>query len=91
MVGLHRPSNEIYQTFRDYWAVGFGLTAGLAGMDFDLHPVQLVDFLLGVLFIDFASDDYGTTRGMQFDRLDWELMRSLHGIERSKLWEQGGD
>ena len=88
--GLHRPSNEIYQTFRDYWAVGLGLTAGVAGLDFDLHPVQLVDFLLGVIFVDFAMDDYGTTRGMKFDRLDWELMRSLHDIERSKLWQAGG-
>jgi hypothetical protein len=87
MAGLHKPSNEIYQTFRDYWAVGFGATAGLVGANVDLHPVQLVDFLLGVIFIDFARDDYGTTRGMHFDRLDWELMRSLHDIERSKLRE----
>jgi hypothetical protein len=87
MIGLHRPSNHIYQSFRDYWAVGFGLTPGFVGVDFDLHPVQLADFLLGVLFIDFAKDDYGTSRGMQFDRLDWQLMRSLQDVERAKLWE----
>jgi len=87
MAGLHKPSNEMYQNFRDYWAVGFGATAGLAGANVDLHPVQVVDLLLGVLFIDFARDDYGTTRGLNFDRLDWELMRSLHDIQRSKLRE----
>lgn len=87
MIGLHRPSSRIYQSFRDYWAVGFGVTAGTVGADVDLHPVQLADFLLGVFFIDFAKDDYGTSRGMEFDDLDWALLHSLQDIERAKLWE----
>jgi hypothetical protein len=91
MAGLHRPSSRIYQDFRDYWAIGAGATAGLAGADVDLHPVQLFDFLLGIFFVDFARDDFGTTRRMRLDNLDYQLLRSLNNVERADTWQGGAD
>jgi hypothetical protein len=87
MVGLHSPRNSIYQDFRDFWAIGVAVTAGLAGAELDLHPVQLFDFIGGVLFLDFSRDDFATTRGLRFSGVENDLLRNLAEIERAKLWE----
>ena len=86
MVGMHWPSDELYQTYRDYWAIGASVTLGLVGFEFDLHPMQIFDFVGGVLFMDFARDDLATTRGMRFNAVETELIRSLSNVERDRVW-----
>lgn len=86
MAGMHWPSDELYQTYRDYWAIGASLTLGLVGVEFDFHPVQIFDFLGGVLFMDPARDDLATTRRMRFNSLEIEAIRTLGDIERRRVW-----
>ncbi len=64
LAGLHRPSDPFHQEWRDYWSVGFAVTAVVAGVDFDLHPVELADFVAGFTTIDFLADDFAGTRGI---------------------------
>jgi hypothetical protein len=87
MIGLHSPNNTLYQDFRDFWAIGVSVTAGLAGAEVDIHPVQLFDFIGGILFLDFSRDDFGTTRGLRLSGVENDLLRNLAEIERAKLWE----
>ena len=87
MAGLHSPRNSLYQDLRDFWAIGVSVTAGLAGAEVDIHPVQLFDFIGGILLLDFARDDFATTRGLDFSSVENDLLRNLAEIERAKLWE----
>jgi hypothetical protein len=87
MIGLHNPTNSLYQDFRDFWAIGVSVTAGLAGAELDLHPIQLFDFIGGILLLDFARDDFATTRGLKFSSVENDLLQNLAEIERAKLWE----
>ncbi len=66
-LGLIGPSDPLYQEYRDYWAVGAQVTAGVIGVDFDFHPVQFADFLLGWTTFDFLNDDFASTRGIDDD------------------------
>lgn len=88
MAGLHGPRNTLYQDFRDFWAIGASVTAGLAGVEVDLHPVQLFDFIGGILFLDFSRDDFATTRSLRLSSVENDLLRNLSEIERAKIWEQ---
>jgi hypothetical protein len=43
------------------WGVGAGLY-GLVGGEFELHPVEIADFVCGMFYIDFMWDDIGHRR-----------------------------
>ncbi len=81
--GLHRPMDELYQEMRDYWAVGASATAIFIGAEFDLHPLQLADFLAGFVGLDFLNDDFGRTRGLELDPVEWNLLAELGEVRRS--------
>jgi hypothetical protein len=87
IAGMHRPSSPLYRDYRDYWALGASTTAGIAGAEIDLHPVQLFDLIGGIFFLDFAHDDLATTRRLKLDRMEHELLTSLSEIERARVWE----
>ena len=58
-VGILVPSDAPFAERRmDYWAVG--AHAGLlpVAASVDVHPVELLDAVLGFLFIDILDDDY---------------------------------
>lgn len=42
---------------RDYWGVGAEATAAIVNVGVELHPVELPDFLLGLVGVDFRGDD----------------------------------
>lgn len=70
--GLNRPSEPIYESARDFWAISMCggtillLPIPLAGADAELafHPVELADFLVGWVGRDISRDDLG--RGWGF-------------------------
>ena len=61
--GLYRPSHKLYQTHKDYWAVGASVTLVLSGIEFDVHPAQIADFVAGIVTVDLLDDDFARTRG----------------------------
>ena len=57
--GFPEPTQRVYDFFdgsRDYWAVGGALGLCLDG-ELYVHPVELVDFVLGFFLIDIKEDD----------------------------------
>jgi hypothetical protein len=57
--GSNCPGYPVFQEDLDYWAVGAKVIAGVVGLEFDIHPTQIADALLGFLFIDIMQDDIG--------------------------------
>jgi hypothetical protein len=84
LVGMHRPSDPLYQEIRDYWAIGGGGTVGVMGAEIDFHPLQLADFLAGLVGIDFLNDDFATTRGLRFDSRERKLLQQLATLRASE-------
>jgi hypothetical protein len=80
LTGLVEPTDPVFQEYRDYWAVGVGLTVVVIGVDFDLHPVELADALVGFTTIDFLHDDFAGTRGLRLNRDDREILSGLGAV-----------
>ncbi len=58
--GFPLPTQRVYDFFdgpRDYWAFGGSLGLFVDG-DLYVHPVELVDFVLGFFLIDIKDDDF---------------------------------
>jgi len=56
---LVTPNDRVYNFYdgsRDYWSIGFS-AAAIAEVEFDLHLVEVVDFITGIFFIDLKADD----------------------------------
>lgn len=84
IVGFHRPTDLLYQEYRDYWAVGASVTALFLGIDFDFHPIELGDFLGGLVCLDLCNDDFSHTRALNLNNLDRRLLLDLARIWKSK-------
>lgn len=57
--GMPLPSEPIYDMYtgaRDYWEIGVAVDA-LVGVSFEIHPVEIADFITGFFFIDIKGDD----------------------------------
>ena len=83
IAGLHRPSSEIYQDYRDYWAVGASMSSFI-GLDIDFHPLQLADFIVGWGTVDFLNDDFAQTKGPSFTRQEAGLLKQLSAVAHSQ-------
>ena len=84
LVGMHHPSDRLYQEIRDYWAVGASATVGAVGFEADVHLLQIVDFLAGWVGIDFLHDDFAHTRALRFDATEPKLLAELSGVRQSR-------
>jgi hypothetical protein len=82
--GIHRPSYPLYQDFRDYWGIGASATVIFLGAEWEVHPVQLADFVAGFFSIDFLNDDFGHTRGLQYRGNEPMLLREIWEVHRSE-------
>lgn len=88
--GMHSPLDPLYQDWRDYWAVGAGAHLVFLGVSVDVHPLQLADFVAGLVGLDWLDDDMARTRatpslGRERARLMialQELLRDEQGLAR---------
>jgi hypothetical protein len=78
--GFHAPGDELYQRYRDYWAIGAGATAVVAGVDVDIHPVEIFDFLVGWATFDPLNDDFGDTEGLDLTSHEEQLSKALGAV-----------
>lgn len=76
LAGVHDPYHFFYQNHRDYWAFGFSFTFLFFGIDYDIHPVEVADFLCGWALLDFLHDDFASTQSLGLSR-----------EERARVWE----
>ena len=62
--GLSQPGYPIYRdNVRDYWGIGGHLPLLLASVEAEVHPVELVDLVLGFFMVDLRGDDLGVKSG----------------------------
>lgn len=83
LAGVHKPSEDMYQDFVDYWAVGGSATAAIAGASADVHPLQIYDMLVGWFLFDPLNDDFGHTVGVHMQSQENTYIRMLGEIARS--------
>ncbi|WP_372364624.1 hypothetical protein [Candidatus Uabimicrobium sp. HlEnr_7] len=66
--GLKSPTDDIYQTSRDFWEVGAQVQLAPITVDVGFHPVEMLDFIGGIFFLDFLNDDLGTSESIYLPR-----------------------
>ncbi|MBI5207461.1 MAG: hypothetical protein HY934_06685 [Candidatus Firestonebacteria bacterium] len=85
---LHKPSENIYQDYRDYWGIGGKIGFFFLGGEAEYHPVEIYDFLAGFLLMDPLHDDLATTRRLQYTSEQKKTMSELLDlIKDSKIVE----
>lgn len=84
VAGIHNPMDEVYQEFTDYYAIGSSVTLIFFGVEANVHPIQIPDFIVGIFFIDFLRDDFAHTRSLRFSRTEKQRISELLRINRSK-------
>jgi hypothetical protein len=47
---------DIYTGERDYYSIGVD-AAAMGAISFELHPIEMADFVTGLFFIDLKGDD----------------------------------
>ncbi len=82
--GLHQPGSRLYQEFRDYWGLGASATAGFIGVEAEFHPLQLADFLAGIVGVDFLNDDFSHTRGLKLDAVEGRVLAEIRQLRTSE-------
>jgi hypothetical protein len=80
VVGTHEPTSFVYRNYRDYWAIGARAVGGVGGVGADVHPVEVLDALAGLFFVDFLHDDIGHGRSWRFTPQDVAAFESLCGL-----------
>lgn len=75
--GITGPMRERYQQFDDFWALGAHVTAGVVGVDVDIHPLEIFDLLVGFVLFDPLNDDFASSDGLDMSKLEWQLIRDL--------------
>ena len=55
---IPEDSATLYRLHRDYTGVGAEATAGIVNVGGEIHPVEVLDFVVGFLGFDLSSDDY---------------------------------
>lgn len=74
---LHTPSHNLYQEYRDYWGIGGKLGLGFIGAELEYHPLEIFDFLAGIILFDPLNDDFATTRRLIFTDLQKQNLKTF--------------
>ncbi len=74
---LHVPSEKIYQEYRDYWGVGAKIGLIYLGLEVEYHPIEIYDFLLGLVTFDPLNDDFAHTRRLRFASSQIENLKKM--------------
>ena len=84
LAGVHRPTDEYYQEYEDYWSEGISLTIGYVGITIEGHFVQAADFLAGFVGVDFLNDDFAYTTALSLSPEEETLILDLSRAVRSE-------
>jgi hypothetical protein len=78
---FHRPSHPLYQEYRDYWAIGveanFSIVLIPLYLRIEIHPIEVFDFLAGIVLWDPLGDDLATTRRLVFDSNQKNMLKGM--------------
>lgn len=75
--GLKQPGAPPYALSTDYYGIGGHVMAGLLALHLEFHPVQLVDAVAGLLFIDPMNDGYIVNRPIRLSPEEKDAARRL--------------
>lgn len=76
--GLKQPGNPPYDFSTDYYGVGAHVMAGLLAVNVEFHPVQLIDAVAGLLFLDPMNDNWGMNERIRLTEEELEAARNLY-------------
>jgi len=79
---FHTPSKALYQDMKDYWGIGGRVGVVYLGVEAEIHPIELVDFLGGIFLFDPLNDDFATTRSLKFTSRQRDVVKSYVSIVR---------
>lgn len=74
---FHKPSETVYQNYRDYWSLGGHFGFFIVGAEFEYHPIEIYDFFAGIALYDPMNDDFATTRSLKYTSRQSGLIRSF--------------
>jgi len=77
LVNMGRPTDFVYQHYRDYWGIGARVTAAIVGFEAEFHPLELADAMAGFFFVDFLRDDIGETRNLKLNDAERDAIDEL--------------
>ena len=86
LTGVSEPGLALYQDYRDYWGIGAGVRVGVVGANVAVHPVQLLDLLLGFVGIDIGNDDNATTSALQLTPANRRALIQLSEVEEVRQY-----
>ncbi len=71
---FHKPSDDLYEHYRDYWGVGAKVGFAFIGLEIEIHPVEIYDLTTGLFLYDPANDDFATTRYLRINpKLEYKI------------------
>lgn len=76
--GLKQPGNPPYDFATDYYGVGAHIMAGLLAANIEFHPVQLVDAVAGLLFMDPMNDNWLINERIELTEEELDAARNLY-------------
>jgi len=74
---VHRPSNTIYQTYRDYWSAGGQIGLVFIGFTFDVHPIEAADFFTAFYGEDLLRDNIDAAEPLKLSEADMQNLVDL--------------
>lgn len=74
---VHRPSNTLYQTYRDYWSVGGQVGFIFIGFTYDLHPIEAADFFTALYGEDLLRDNIEAAEPLKLSESDMQNLVEL--------------
>jgi hypothetical protein len=54
---IEKVPYDFHEGAKDFWSIG-GKVVALFEVDAEIHPIEVADFLLGLVFIDLKGDDF---------------------------------
>ena len=74
---VHRPSNTLYQTYRDYWSLGGQVGFLFIGFTYDLHPIEAADFFTAIYGEDLLRDNLEAAEPLKMTEGDMKNLAEL--------------
>jgi hypothetical protein len=75
--GIKQPNEPPYQRSTDYYGIGGRVQAAIVGVNVEFHPVQLIDAVAGLLFIDPLNDGLVVTEPVRLNQQEREAASKL--------------
>jgi hypothetical protein len=75
--GIKQPNEPPYQVSTDYYGIGARVQAAIVSVNVEFHPIELIDAVAGIFFIDPLNDGFAVTESIQLNDSELEAAGRL--------------